>query len=74
MTIVTPRAPPGRRAPHSPAPAVAGDTLELGRDLYCGAGARDGFDVTLPFEPGLYPRGAPLASSGDTVVEIPLGR
>lgn len=38
------------------------------------AGARDGFDVTLPFEPGLYPRGALLASSGDTVVEIPLGR
>ena len=37
------------------------------------AGARDGFDVTLPFEPGVYPRGALLASSGDTVVEIPLG-
>jgi len=36
--------------------------------------ARTGFDFELPFEPGLYPRGALLASTGDTVVEIPLGR
>lgn len=38
------------------------------------AGARESFDVTLSFEPGLYPRGALIASSGGTVVEIPLGR
>ena len=40
-----------------------------------GAGGRSRFDVTLTFEPGLYPRGTLLvrATAGGPVVEIPLG-
>ncbi|HUP33533.1 MAG TPA: GerMN domain-containing protein [Gaiellaceae bacterium] len=43
-------------------------------DVAASAGARTSFDVTLAFEPGLYPRGALIAAAGETVVEIPLGR
>ena len=39
-----------------------------------GGDGRTAFDVTLTFEPGLYPRGALIAAAGDTVAEIPLGR